>query len=231
MNNKRLAGITIGQSPRVDITYDIAALLSRNIELVEYGALDPYTLEEATERYSPVEGDDVLVSRMRDGAQVRLAEKYVSTLVQDCIQKAEKDGVDGILILCTGMFPIFIHHVPLIVPQPILHATVAKIAQGEKVGVIVPDSAQLNQVKAWWNQSGAAVEIVAGSPYLGISNVENAARSLKTDGVSLICLDCFGYSLAMKKLVAEITGKPVLLPRTFMASVANELFGVVEKAF
>ncbi|MCE5209387.1 MAG: AroM family protein [Chloroflexi bacterium] len=33
------------------------------------------------------------------------------------------------------------------------------------------------------------------------------------------------YTVQMKRLVAEVTGKPVLLPRTLIARVAEELWG------
>ena len=43
---KTLALLTIGQSPRVDLTDDVLSRLPDDIRIVEYGALDPYTLEE-----------------------------------------------------------------------------------------------------------------------------------------------------------------------------------------
>ena len=41
MKKKKLAVITIGQSPRVDMTDDVRSRLPQDIEMVEYGALDP----------------------------------------------------------------------------------------------------------------------------------------------------------------------------------------------
>jgi protein AroM len=38
-------------------------------------------------------------------------------------------------------------------------------------------------------------------------------------------MDCIGYTSAMKKLLAEVTGKNVLLSRTLLAHVAAELIG------
>ena len=38
----KIGAITIGQSPRTDITGDICPLLAPNITLQEYGALDPF---------------------------------------------------------------------------------------------------------------------------------------------------------------------------------------------
>lgn len=224
MSKVRLAAITIGQSPRVDITGDILPLLSENIELVEYGALDAYTFEEAENRFSPLEDDDVLVTRMRDGSQIRLAERHVVPLVQECITRAEKDGANGIILLCTGKFPIFEHDRLLIIPQPIFQSTAEKLAAGTEVGIIVPDKAQEDQVSRWWKLSGVETVVASGSPYIGMHEVEEAANRLKGQDISFICLDCMGYTVEMKRRVGEITGKPVILPRTLIARLADELY-------
>lgn len=224
MDKVYLAAITIGQSPRVDMTGDILALLSENIELVEYGALDGFSYEEADAKFAPNDNDDVLVTRMRDGSQIRLAERHVVPLVQDCITRAEKDGVRGIILLCTGKFPKFTHEKLLIIPQPIFQSTAEKLAGGTRVGVIVPDKSQEEQVARWWNMSGVQTEVASGSPYLGMHEVEAAAYRLKGKDISFICLDCMGYTVEMKRRVSEITGKPVILPRTLVARVADELY-------
>ena len=112
----RIGAITIGQSPRTDITDDIRPLLAPNIQLQEYGALDPYSYEEAAQKFAPAPGDPVLVSRMRDGSQVTMAEHAVVPLVQECIYRAELDGVQAVVLLCTGKFPELDHSKPLIVP-------------------------------------------------------------------------------------------------------------------
>ena len=48
MSKAKIGAVTIGQAPRTDITGDILPMLSPNIKLVEYGALDPFSFEEAS---------------------------------------------------------------------------------------------------------------------------------------------------------------------------------------
>ncbi len=224
MTSKRLAGITIGQSPRVDITNDIKKYLSNNITLIEYGALDQYTLKEVMDILKPQPGHEVLVSRMRDGTQVMLDGDQITDLVQKCVDQAEKDGIDGIIIMCTGSFHDIKHKIPVIIPQSILHSTVKNVAHGKKVGIITPDQSQVEQVISWWRESGVETEVVSGSPFINMDAVTYAARELNCKDVSLICLDCMGYTIEMKNQVSEITGKPVILPRTLVARIADELF-------
>lgn len=225
MKKKKIAGITIGQSPRFDISDDIRLYLSESIELVEYGALDPYAIDEVIDQFSPKRKSDILVTRMQDGTQVRLDGSQVSELVQRCIFRAETDGVDGIILLCTGTFDHLIHTVPLIIPQPIFHAVVSHVANGQKVGVIIPESDQIMQAKQWWQDSGLEIEIVSASPYQDTGPLTYAALELKSKGISLICLDCMGYNTEMKQLVAEVTSLPVILPRSLIARLADEMFG------
>lgn len=226
MREQRLAAITIGQSPRTDITSDITGYLSGNIRLVEYGALDPYTIAEVEAQFRPNPENEILVSRMRDGTPVKLDGSLIPGLVQNCVDQAESDGADGILLLCTGTFQELRHDIPVIIPQPILHAAVRHIAREQTVGVITPDQAQIEQVTDWWKRGGVTARVVYASPYGDVDTIINAANELKLKDVALICLDCMGYTVEMKRQVAEATRMPVILPRTLVARVADELFGL-----
>lgn len=219
-----IGAITIGQSPRVDMTKDMISLFSPNIELLEFGALDGYTYDEIGLLFSPKPGDAVLVSRMKDGRQVSLSEKSIIPLIQACIIKAEDAGVTSILLLCTGKFPKFDSRVPLLYPQPIVQSLVEKLCAGQKIGVMVPEDDQREEVRQKWRESGIEIHVVSGSPYKDINNVLSAAEELKRDDISLICLDCMGYTKEMKHQIASITKKPVVLPRTVIARIVDELY-------
>jgi protein AroM len=41
--------------------------------------------------------------------------------------------------------------------------------------------------------------------------------------VDLIVLDCLGFNKKTKSIFREVTGKPVLLPRTLVARIAREI--------
>lgn len=226
---KTLALLTIGQSPRVDLTGDVLSRLPDDIRIVEYGALDPYTLEEVTARFSPKEGDEVLVSRMRDGRQAKFAGRCVNPLLQACIEKAEGEGADAILLLCTGEFPQFTHRVPLLAPQKLFQFTAAQWADGGTVAVIVPDRDQVHDAQKRWSCGGVKPIITYASPYGPLSAIEQAAKSLQGSGAAFVCLDCMGFSQHMKARVAALSGLPVLLPRTLAACAAAELLSEEER--
>ena len=218
----RLAAITIGQSPRADMTRDMFARLPGDLEVVEYGALDPYSAQEVQRLFAPGKDDEVLVSRMRDGAQVRLAEQKLLAPLQACISRGEAEGAAAVLVLCTGDFPEFSHTVPLLLPMPLLHATARILAGTQKIAVLVPDAQQREPARLRWAESGLKAETFAASPYLGREGVAEASRQLRGRGFAFLVMDCMGYTVKMKRLSREASGLPVLLPRTLMAAVAAE---------
>ena len=204
MKQIKIGAITIGQAPRTDITRDILPLLPDYMTLTEYGALDDMTYEEVMSQFAPSEDDEVLVSRMRDGRQAKFTERFIRPLVQKKIDQAEAEGVSAIILFCTGVFPEFRHQVLFIEPQPLFHAIAAKLAGNQKIGI--------------------SIEATSASPYLEFNKVVEAASFFKDKNLAFICTDCMGFTMEMKHRIQEITGLPVLLPRTLVVRILCEMF-------
>ena len=223
--NKKLGVITIGQSPREDVLSEMRPLWGSDVEIVQAGALDGLG-EEDVARFVPRKDDIVLVSRLNDGSTVKFGESYILPLLQRCIDTQEHAEPTLILFICTGRFPAsFSSKTMLLYPQTILQAFVSAIAGGGRVGIMNPDEDQLGQCLQIWGKSAIAVEAVAASPYGDTKGIEEAAATLKKKEVSLVAMDCIGYSMQMKAMVEEITGKPVILARTLVARTIKELLG------
>lgn len=217
--------VTIGQSPRVDITADLAPYLLPNIQLVEAGAMDPFTLEEIEARFYPEEGDTVLVSRMRDGRQAKMGESKIMPYVQEAIHKLAGEGVSAVVLMCTGKFPEFHCTVPFITPYNLIHGVVGSTYPGAKIGVIAPDPDQIGQAARWWEEDGYTAKAVSLSPYIG-SDIASVAAELKDFEPDIVILDCLGYTTQMKNQVISVLPTATILPRTLIARLLNELFGV-----
>lgn len=222
---RRIAGITVGQAPRTDMTDDLKAHLAPGLELVEYGALDGFTLDRIERELAPRPGDEVLVSRMRDGSQATFSGALIIPLVQDCINRAQREDAQAIILLCTGLFPELAHDVPLVVPQPLFYSTARALAGGRRIAVMVPEEDQLMQAHEWWGAYGLEIQTVAASPYAGEEGVARAARSLRGCDCAFLCLDCMGFTSHMREIARRESGLDVLLPRTLVASVISELMG------
>lgn len=216
---RKVGLITIGQSPRADITSEIKNVLGSNVEILECGALDGLTHDEI-KRYMPIGEEDLLVTRLRDGVEVKVSSTKIVPLIQSCIKSLE-DKVEIIGILCTGEFPHFSSKRPLIEPSLLL-INVVKSLGVSKLGVFVPDPKQLSKAFKKWGQVTSDIKVVAVSPYSGSMEALGEAAISMGDR-DLIVLDCMGYNSRIKRLVWEVTRKPVILPRTLMAGIMKEL--------
>lgn len=219
----KVGAITLGQSPRVDMIPEIEATLGADFEIIQAGAVDQYSYQEIITRFSPKTGEQLLVSKLRDGREVALAEKHVIPLLQDCIDQLAGQGVDVILLLCTGSFPNFNFPGLIITPQTILQQVITGLIGDKKLGIMVPAPNQLAQISRRWRDSGIIVEAKAASPYQKLAKLAEKAREFVGSEVEVILLDCMGYSKEMKEVVVLNSGKKVVLARTMVAAVVREL--------
>ena len=220
---KKIGAITIGQSPRSDVVPDIQNLLGK-VALVEAGALDGLSYEEIL-AFAPKENDYVLVTKLRDGRAVKISENYILKRIEKIIATLTADGVPGILMLCSGEFPQFSSKVPVLYPQLLLQQFATVVAAGKRLGIVNPDAAQAPQAwKRWSKVPVSDIVIEAASPYGDPEKIRQAATALKKQQAEIIVLDCIGFTRAMKKEFAEITGVPVIIPRTIAARAVAELF-------
>ena len=226
MNKQTTVGIvTIGQSPREDVVPEIKKLAGVEAKILECGALDGLSLSEI-ERLAPEQGDYVLVTRLKDGAKVRLARNKLIEKMQKCIDSLAGQGADLIIILCVGEWPKFRSQKLVVMPSELICGfTLGLMGEGGKLGVIVPTEDQIDDFKRKWSKEGVEVSVVAASAYGSTAKDEStrAADRLKESGVDLVVMDCPGYSMEVKRIVQQVTGKPVMLMRSAVAAMIRGL--------
>lgn len=219
---RKLGLVTIGQTPREDIVGDLIPIFGPEVELLQAGALDPYTREDI-EGFLPNENELLLITRLRDGSSVFFPERYILPGLQECIHRLERQGAEMILFLCTEAFPEFESSVPLIFPCDILNGAVPALCPRSRAAVLVPKEEQIPQAYRKWKGMIQHLEAMAASPFGAPEELEAAARACADLDVDLIVLDCIGYTSAMKEKVHELSGKPVVLSRTLAARLVMEL--------
>lgn len=241
-----LALITIGQSPRHDYTSDLPSLVPRNTIITQYGALDRLTLGEVHAYLRPFPGTkQVLVSRMRDGTEVKMDAEKLEPLISECVYRvASEDKPDAILLLCTGTLPTYDVPVPVIGPQGAVRRYFETESKGRRLIIISPEKRQVAPAKARWGGVGGSV-ILSGTmatPYGEGSQaeIEAAVRWLASlpeiKGVedvhdrlvnTTVYMDCMGYTLEHKRLVEQITRglvDEVVVPREVVFRAVGRLF-------
>lgn len=216
-SKKKTVGLlTIGQSPRPDMTDDLLPIFGEKLEISEAGALDGLTLEQV-QNMAPEPGDHFLVTRMSDGTTVQVAAHYLTSLMQKQVSRLEQSGVSAILILCTEAFQPFNCTVPIVYPNDVLKSQVPEHTVHGHIGIVLPDRGQITDFAAVWQNVVPQVDAVFGSPYASDGSLEAAAKYFAGTAVDLIVLDCMGYTASMQQRVAEWSGKPVYLAKTLAA--------------
>jgi protein AroM len=218
-DRKRVAFVTIGQSPRDDLVPEMLERIGPGIEPVEVGALDNLA-PGAIARLAPRAGDPTLVSRLRDGTEVVISKTWTQRRLAEIMHDLDGRGFDLIVLLCTGHFEGLRSRTLLVEAQRVVDHTVDAVSEdGRTVGVMVPLATQMDEFHVR-SHGRTSVVMAHASPYSD-GRFEDAARELaKTD---LIVMHCIGYSEAMRRRVAAVSGKPVLLARRLVANAVAEL--------
>ncbi|WP_188455834.1 AroM family protein [Virgibacillus oceani] len=210
--------LTIGQSPRMDVTPAIQSILGSEIQITESGGLNSLT-DETIHSIAPRETEITYISRLRNGSSVKIGKDKLLPLLQKELWRLE-EKTDIIIMLCTGDFPALETSKPIIFPDKVLNHTIKAISSGS-LGLIIPLEEQRNSLVKKWNQHNLHIITEVASPYEE-SDVKGAAKALKMRGAEIIVLDCMGYNMLHKQDAAEGSGLPVILPRTLVARIAAE---------
>lgn len=217
---KTLGFITIGQSPRDDYVPEMEQILGPEARVVQAGALDGLSRAEI-EALAPREGQDALITRLRDGASVIVAKQAILGLLQGCLDRLDGE-IDASVLLCTGVFPRFDSSHPVLEPDRVLYGAAQAVFGGGHLGVLIPIEAQREAMTARWSAIDPSPALAVASPYAGTDALVEAAATLKRAGVSLIAMSCMGYTRAMKGIVRDVAGAPALLPTSLVARMAAE---------
>ncbi len=221
-NKKRIGFLTIGQSPRDDIMSEIKSLLSPNIEPVEYGVLDDLRSEEI-DGLNPDPQEPLLISRLRDGKQVRLSEKKICKLLPQTIETMKtKMDVQVVGVLCTHEFPPKKYPCPVIFPAGYTRCIVNEILEGHSLGIVVPSEDQIEMTHRKWG--GKKTSVVCKSPYAKGKTWNDIADILAKEKVDTLILDCIGFSLKDRQEIQNLINIPTLLPRSIIVFVLNQIF-------
>ncbi|MGB9778172.1 MAG: AroM family protein [Candidatus Bathyarchaeales archaeon] len=221
---EKIGAVTIGQSPRLDITSDLRQHLPTKIALIEAGVLDGLSREYVEEKMCPSEGDITYVSKMADGSQVKLAKSKIIPIMQKRITQLEEKEANLIMILCTGEFPNFKAKVPIIYAGEVLKGLFSGFKYEGKVGILVPLAEQIKYTQEKWKGYFENLAIFHASPYTSTKNDFCAvAKKFKESEARLIIMDCMGYTSEQKSILKEYADLPVVSSRSALIRFLNEL--------
>jgi protein AroM len=220
----RIAMITVGQAPRDDLVPHMEAVFSRRIDIWQAGVLDGLS-RDAMAELAPDAGEVGIVARLLDGSQTLLSHRKILPRVQDLVARAVGAGAGLIVILCGADWSALRSPVLVVNPGKVFPAITSALAAGWRLGVIKPSAGQIEQARRQFADRGIDAVVTAASPYTGeqrLRDVRAAAERLREAGIDLVWMTCVGMDEAMRTIVREVTGKPVILARTILARVIDE---------
>lgn len=215
----RAAFVTIGQTPRSDLIPELRDWIGDTLDIEEFGALDGLT-GAAIARMALRPGDPRLVTRLADGTQAIVGKDFVHERLQTIFDELASRDFFCTVLLCTGQFQPFRVRGMFLEAQSIVDQSVAAIAHHARtIGVMVPVR---EQIEAFHFRPSAnqRLEVRDASPYLP-GRLEEAARELAD--TDLIVMHCIGYTAAMRRSVAAVANRPVLLARKLVAAAVGQL--------
>ena len=215
-----LGFLTIGQSPRTDVTSELPDSL-RALKIVEAGALDNLTATQI-ESLRPQKGETIYVSRLRNGSEVMIAKERLIPLLNEKTKALEGEGVETIVVLCSGKLELK-SAVKVIFPSSILEHVVQSLLNGEgRLGVLVPEETQVEEAIENWSAFAQDVNALCFSPYGRLTeSLDRLAKALSDR--DLIVLDCIGYTRDHRKTVTSVSRTSVISARSITFRLLEEL--------
>ncbi|HMF93717.1 MAG TPA: AroM family protein [Vicinamibacterales bacterium] len=217
--NPRALLVTIGQTPRSDLVPEIQTWFGDRIGVEERGALDGLARHEIA-AMTPRDGDHRLVTRLADGTEVVVRKDLVHARLQAIFDRLATGDFLCTVLLCTGHFPPFRVSGLFLDAQSIVDDSVAAIARhARSIGVMVPLEEQIDEFH-FRPGDGQTLKTSYASPYTP-RRLEQAAADLA--GTDVIVMHCMGYTEAMRRTVADVSRRPVLLARRLVAAAVGQL--------
>jgi protein AroM len=227
---RRLLGvITIGQTPRPDLTAPLARLAA-SCRIAIRGALDGLSESEVQEVVGQSALTDSssypLVTSLSSGTRITVEESALVPLVQKRIDELDRQGALLHLLLCAGPFAELTSVAPLLRPFDLAVRVLREIGI-EQIGVVVPTSAQSNPAARKWTRAGFDACIWSLEEKSPAVEVDEWVVKHYTDDAlragSIVVFDYVGYPASVLAGVRARLGAPVMDLGAVAIAVAEAL--------
>ena len=182
---------------------------------------------EAIQPYAANEGDRVLMFGLGDKTTTVSIEKLTPPV--EALFAGAKAEADVAFFACAGDFCKLPSPVLTVQPNILLRRMVQSLLQPSmRLGVITPGEPQVPHVFASWlpylTEIGLTKEqlVVDWTPP-DLEKATQCAQRLAAQKVDLVVVECLAFKEELRKPIADIVKKPVLLVRTVVANAIKEI--------
>lgn len=218
---KKVGLITIGCRENRPNWADLIARLEPEVEVSFTGLLDGMTREEVECEFAFAPGENYLVTEMPWTTSVQLSEDVAKRYMLRRAQEHFDNGVDTVLVLCTGDFDRpEVEGTLFLLPEDLMYGILHGLRQ-KKLGFIVPEPDQIPYSMKQYADLNPIIK--ASSPYGSMEDLARTAAQFKDEPVDVIVTDCMGFTAEMGQIVARESGKQVLVPRLVLPKLIKAL--------
>ncbi len=209
----RILFVTLGGSPRSNLVSEIATELAGPVDVTETGLLDG--LEAPDIAALGARRDEESLVAYLDEQEVVLSRQKIVRRASELIAALPLKSYDLVVLMSTGIFREFESTVTTVNGQRAVESVIISLAaRGERVGLVVPLHRHVNEMDIP-ALSYFSVKITHAR-HQSDDELRRAAEYLAD--CDYIVLHSMGYDERKRRLMAELTRKPVLLPRQIILS-------------
>jgi hypothetical protein len=191
---------------------------------VEAGCLDGLSRAEI-DALGPEPGEVGTATDLLDGSSILLSHTKILPRMQVCVdQLSTEQNADIIVILCGADWSSITSPTLVINPGKLFPNVITALSAGRKLGVIKPSAGQIERETARYQGFGIDVHVTAASPFIGPERLDlarQAATEIRDANCDLVWMTCVSMDQPMKKIVSDITGKPVILAHELLAKIIS----------
>ena len=216
---------TIGQTPRIDVVPAMERILGPEVRTVEAGALDGLSGAEIV-ALAPADGEQPIVTRLRDGSSTRLSHRAILPRMQMCVDELTAQGAQFVVMLCGADWSEVKSDRLIVNPGKLFPNIVTALAAGRRLGIVKPDGGQVEGEIRRYASLGIDARVTSASPYLGDARIDAAraaAEELRAQDVELVWMTCVGMDERMRETVQQVVGRPVILAQALLGRVVSEV--------
>jgi protein AroM len=217
---------TIAESPRDDVIPAMRPYLPERVRIAERGCLDGLSRAEI-EGLGPGVGEVGIVARLKPGGSTLLSHAKILPRMQRCVDELiGEEGADLAVILCGADWSAIRAERLVVNPGRLFPGVIGGLAHGRRLGIIKPSSGQVEAERERYRGLGIEAVVTSANPYAGeerLALAHLAGEELRDAGCDLVWMTCIGMDSEMRDVVAEVTGKPVVLAQAILARIVSEL--------
>ena len=215
---RRVAFVTLGQSPRPDLVPDILSRMDVPVEPTEIGLLDDLDTRELA-KARPGPDEPAFLSRLRDGRQVELSVGWTRERCRRVYDRIGSTRPDLVVMMSASCGTGFRHCSATLESDRVVVQAIEAFSRADLgLGVIVPLPGLLNDLQPIggpWKKAR-----VQAARHGDRNALRRAARELAE--CDIVVLHSLGYSDADREAVAGVIEAPVILNRHLVANAIRD---------